>query len=249
VTTLAGACAVVTGGSSGIGLATAQLLRARGAEVCLLAHDRARLEAAAREVGADPLSADLGDSDDTERAAARLVDLRPDVVVHCAGVGLQQAPDRTRPEELRRLLEVNLVAATTLTAAVLPAMEARGTGHLVFVTSVAGRLGVGDEPAYSATKAALDAYATSVAAHCRPRGIRVTTVVPGVVDTAFFTRRGAPYARRFPRPVPAALVAARLVAGVEHDRTEVVVPRWLRAAMWVRTIAPGAYAAGAARWG
>jgi short-subunit dehydrogenase len=249
VTTLAGARAVVTGGSSGIGLATSRLLRARGAQVCLLAHDPARLEAAAREVDADALSADLADPDDTARAAARLAHLRPDVVVHCAGVGLRRPAERTRPEELRRLLEVNLVAAATLTAAVLPAMEARGTGHLVFVTSVAGRLGVGDEPAYSATKAALDAYATSVAARGGPRGIRVTTVVPGVVDTAFFTRRGTPYARRFPRPVPAALVAARLVDAVEHDRTEVVVPRWLRAAMWVRAIAPGAYAAGAARWG
>lgn len=249
MTSLAGARAVVTGGSSGIGLATARLLRERGTELVLLAHDPTRLETAVREVGAEPLAADLADPDDSARVAARLAQLRPDLVVHCAGVGLERAAERTSPEEVRRLLEVNLVAATTITAAVLPVMQARGSGHLVFVTSLAGRLGVAGEPAYSATKAALDAYATSVAAHCRPRGIRVTTVVPGVVDTPFFTRRGTPYGRRLPRPVPAALVAARLVDAVEHDRTEVVVPRWLRAALWVRALAPGAYAAGAARWG
>jgi short-subunit dehydrogenase len=249
VTSLDGARTVVTGGSSGIGLATARLLRARGCAVCLVAHDRSRLEAAASELGADHVRADLADPAEAQHAGTRVAAYRPDVLVHCAGVGLERPPEGTTAEEVHRLLEVNVVAAMTLTAAVLPAMQARRSGHLVFVTSVAGRLGVAGEAAYSASKAALDAYATSVAAGGRPRGIRVTTVVPGVVDTPFFARRDAPYGRRFPRPVPATLVAERLVAAVERDRAEVVVPRWLRAALWVRAVAPGPYAAGAARWG
>lgn len=249
MTSLPGSRAVVTGGSSGIGLATARLLRARGAAVTLLARDADRLEAAAAEVGADVVRADLADPTESERAAHEVAQRRPDVLVHCAGVGLLRVADRTTTGQVRHTLEVNFVAATTLTAAVLPGMAERRGGHLVFVTSVAGRLGVADEPVYSATKAALDAYASSLAAHGRALGIRVTTVVPGVVDTPFFTRRGAPYARRFPRPVPAVLVASRLLEAVEHDRVEVVVPRWLRGALWVRVVVPGAYTAAAARWG
>jgi short-subunit dehydrogenase len=150
---------------------------------------------------------------------------------------------------LERLLAVNLRAPVLLTGAVLPGMRAAGAGHLVFVTSIAGRLGVAGESAYAASKGALDAYAASLAAELGGTGVRVTTVVPGVVDTAFFRSRNVGYGRRFPRPVPAARVAAALRRAVQQDRAEVVVPAWLRLPIAVRALAPGTYARSAGRWG
>lgn len=246
---LAGAHAVVTGGSSGIGLATARRLRAAGARVTVVARDPQRLDRAAAGMSATPRVADLADAADLADLAGELRSQVPDVLVLAAGTGLAEAAERTGVGTTRALLALNVEAPMALTAAVLPGMRRRGGGHLVFVGSVAGALGVAGESVYAASKAALETYAASVDAEVRRHGIRVTTLVPGVVDTAFFARRGAPYARRFPRPVAAELVAERLVDAIEHDRREVVVPRWLRLPIAVRALAPGSYARAAGRWG
>jgi short-subunit dehydrogenase len=111
-------------------------------------------------------------------------------------------------------------------------------GHLVFVTSIAGRMGVADEAVYSASKAGLSTFADAIRLAHAPDGIGVSVVVPGVVDTKFFDRRGRPYDRRSPRPVPAAKVAAALVAAVEHNRPEVFVPAWLRFPARLNGLAP-----------
>lgn len=250
MTQLVGSRSVVTGGSSGIGLATAQALARAGSRVDVVGRDAARLRAAAADTGGEALQVDLAAAAQRAGLAERLAARPPDILVHNAGRGL--VADATAPdtgEGLTALLETNVRAPVELTAAVLPAMMARGRGHLVFVGSIAGALGVAHESAYAASKAALMTYAAGLAAEVRSRGVVVTVVIPGVVDTPFFERRGAPYDRVFPRPVPAALVAERLVEAVLHDRAAVVVPRWLHLPIALRALTPGLYLRLAARLG
>jgi short-subunit dehydrogenase len=166
----------------------------------------------------------------------------PDILVNNAGVGHVGTADSLSDAELDTLVAVNLRAPLALTRAVLPAMLARRSGHLVFVTSIAGLLGVARESGYAAVKAALQVYADSLRTEVVSSGVGVTTVVPGVVDTAFFDRRGAAYARRFPRLISADTVAAALVRGIERNRAEVIVPRWLRVPVAIRALAPSLYA-------
>jgi short-subunit dehydrogenase len=250
VTRLAGAHVLVTGATSGIGRATAFALAGRGARLTLTGRDVERLAELAHAVGGRAVPADLADPQDTARLAeAAAADGVPDVVVLNAGIGHVAPAGQTGQATLERLLRTNLAAPAQLTAALLPGLCARGSGHLVFVTSIAAHLGVPEESAYAATKAGLAAYAASLRDELAPAGVLVSTVAPGIVDTEFFARRGAPYRRRFPRPMPASRVAAEVVACIEKNRAEVVVPRWLRLPIVLRTAAPDLYARLARRWG
>jgi short-subunit dehydrogenase len=111
----------------------------------------------------------------------------------------------------------------------------------VFVTSIAGAVGVPGESVYSSTKAAVESFAVVLREELRRDGVGVSTVLPGVVDTAFFERRGAPYDRRFPRPMPPARVARAVVGALESGRGRTVVPRWLSFPAWLSAAAPGTY--------
>lgn len=246
---LRGARAVVTGASAGIGRETALELARRGCALMLVARDRTRLQALADATGGQVAPCDLADDAALGGLVERILDAGvPDVVVNNAGIGLFGSAADLTDEALRRLLAVNVAAPLRLTSALLPDMLRRGSGHLVFVSSIAARLGVAREAAYAASKAALDVYAAGLAAELPRQGVRVTTVVPGAVDTEFFVRRGAAYARRFPPPISAERVARRLADAVEHDRSDVVVPGWLRVPIAVRALTPRLYTALAARF-
>jgi len=83
----------------------------------------------------------------------------------------------------------------------------------------------------------------------RDRGVAVSVIVPGVIDTPFFDRRGRPYGRARPAPIPAGRVAAAIVSALEHERPVVYVPGWLRFPAWLHGTAPGAFRVLAARFG
>jgi short-subunit dehydrogenase len=246
-----GAVALVTGASSGIGRATALALAQRGATVLLHGRNRAALDEVADRTGGTVLVEDLVEPGAGRRLADRALAAagRLDMVIANAGVGAAGS-FTTTPEDLpARLIAANLTAPIELARAVLPGMLAQGRGSIVFVTSIAGRTGVAGEAVYAATKAGLDAFAESLRLELHGTGVRVGVLVPGVVATDFFTRRGRPYGRRRPRPLSPHAAAVRIVRLVETGRAEVYLPGWLRLPVAVRAVTPGLYRRLAARFG
>lgn len=249
MTALQGTTVLLTGASSGIGEATAQALAARGARLLLTGRDLSRLSATADRVGGVAFAADLAEESSVAALADWAVRQGPArVVVHNAGTGLLAAAGEATPGQLEQLWAVNVTAPISLTQLLLPVLREH-CGHLVFVTSIAGLVGAPRESAYAASKAALQAYARSLRAELAPAGVTVTTFAPGVVATPFFERRGRAYERRFPRPMPVARVAEALADAISADRSEVVVPRWLRLPVLLQASAPGLYHRLSRRWG
>lgn len=241
---LAGAVVVVTGASSGIGAATAGLLLARGARVVAVGRDESALS---RLGPADRLAAcavDVRNVGHAEQVVAAGLDRwgRIDGVIANAGVGHAGDFASTPPERIEELVDVNVRAPMLLTRAALPALV-DSRGGLVFVSSIAGAVPVSGEAAYSFSKHALEAFADSLRPELRGSGVRVTTVRPGVVATAFFDRRGAAYDRRLPRPVGAERVAEAVVDALQSGRMRVTVPRWLGIPAALRRRAPVVYRA------
>jgi short-subunit dehydrogenase len=252
---LRGAVALVTGGSSGIGEVTARLLADAGALVLVAGRDAHRLAAVARSTSGIALTADLAAADgpaalaDAAQQAAAERGGTVDILVNNAGLGWCGPVIEMPGDKLAELVAVNLTAPMQLTRLLLPGMIARGRGQIVFVSSIAGRTGVRGEAAYAATKAALGLFAESLGYELDGQGVRVSVVVPGVIDTPFFERRGMPYRRRHPGPQPARRVAGAILAALERDREVMFVPSWMKLPAWLHDAAPGAFRALAARWG
>jgi short-subunit dehydrogenase len=252
---LDGAVVVVSGASRGIGRATAELLTARGARVVAVGRDAAALRDLAAGTGATTVATDLRDAQAAEGVVREALELhgRLDGVVANAGIGHAGPIVGMTAEQVAALVDVNVRATMLMAWAGAVAFgdqtaagDRRGRG-LVFVTSIAGAVGVPGETVYSATKAAVESFAATLREELRPEGVRVSTVVPGVVDTEFFARRGAPYARRFPRPLPPERIAGAVVRALEVGTPRQVVPRWLALPAWLAAAAPGPYRALARR--
>jgi NADP-dependent 3-hydroxy acid dehydrogenase YdfG len=233
-----GSVALVTGASSGIGREVSRRLAAAGAKV--LAHGRDA--AALAELDATPLIVDLAE----RGAGARLAEAalaaagRVDIMVANAGLGWAGPFQEMPPHAAETLLAVNLAAPMELTRALLPSFGDR-PGYLIYVSSIAGRMGVAGEAVYSATKAGLDAFAESLRFELHDRPLRVGVVVPGVVDTSYFERRGRPYDRRSPRPIPPGRVADLIVGMIRRGGAEAYSPGWLRLPVAVRGTLPSVY--------
>lgn len=227
---------LVTGGSSGIGAATVAAFTDRGCHVVAVGRDTGSLAELARRTGATTCAIDLTAPDGTDRVLAAAGEV--DVLVAAAGAGWAGRFPGMTAAQVDTLVRINVLAPIHLSRAVLPDMLRRAGGHLVFVSSIAGHMAVADEAVYSATKAAVNAFAASVRHEAAPYGIGVSVVAPGAVDTAFFQWRGTPYPRRYPRAVSPDTVARRILHAVERGHSEVFVPRWLRFPARLRGAAP-----------
>ena len=188
---LEGRTAVVTGGSRGIGRATAEKLAGSGARVALLARGRAELEAAARAIGNDAVAipCDVTRRDSVTRVAARIVDElggAPDVLINAAGAFQLERIDETTPAQFSAIIEANLVAPFVVTRTFLPEMRSRGRGHVVSVGSAADRAIYPENGAYAASKFGLRALHAVLREELRGSGVRSTLVSPGPTDTALW---------------------------------------------------------------
>lgn len=183
---LHGRVAVVTGGSSGIGAATGSALAAEGARVVLAARGRDRLTAVAGEIGAIAVAADLA----TERGVEALVEatrgLGPvDILVNNVGVARYGPFESLSVDDYDWMMNTNMRSTFLCTRAFLPAMLERGRGDVVFIASVAGLKGFPNESVYCATKFAQVGFAQALDHETRERGVKVSVVAPGGVNTNF----------------------------------------------------------------
>jgi NAD(P)-dependent dehydrogenase (short-subunit alcohol dehydrogenase family) len=240
---LAGRVVLVTGASRGIGAATCRALTARGAVVVAAGRDE---KALAEVAAASTVVADVADPAAAGALVAAAVDRhgRLDAVVANAGIGWAGEFAAMDPATITELVDVNLRAPILLARAALPVL--RRPGALVFVTSIAGLVGVPGETVYSVTKAGLETFATLLREEVE--GVTVSTVAPGAVATGFFDTRGVPYDRRLPRPVRPERIAAAVVDALATGRDRQVQPRWLALPARLSATMPKTYRALARRF-
>jgi dehydrogenase/reductase SDR family member 7B len=248
-----GRVAWITGASSGIGEALALRLAERGARVILSARRRERLEAVAARCGTGRAAVLPVDAADTASLAGKAAEAetiwgRVDLLVNNAGVSQRSLFVETDPAVMRRLLEIDLLAPILLTRAVLPSMVERRSGHIVFVSSLVGKVGTPLRTIYSASKHGLQGLGEALRAEVARHGIGVTLAVPGFVRTevslAALHADGVPHGVMDPgqdQGITAEACAAAVVAAIERGRREVLVGMGGRGtlALVLRALAPG----------
>ena len=192
--------ALVTGGAGGIGSAIARDLASMGAAVGLLDVDRDGVRAVAASLErATGVAVDLTRSADIDAAVDRVVaELGPvDVFISNAGWDKIEPFVESQPETWDRLIAVNLRPAIQLTHRLLPEMQARGWGRLVYVSSDAARVGSSGEAVYAACKAGLIGFAKTIAREAARQGVTSNVVCPGPTDTALLAEVTAGNERLF----------------------------------------------------
>jgi NAD(P)-dependent dehydrogenase (short-subunit alcohol dehydrogenase family) len=192
----------ITGASSGFGRIWATAALKRGDRVAATARNLLTLEDLSREYGDSllPIELDVTDRAGDFAAIAEAHDLfgRIDVVVNNAGYGQLGCVEELSEQEARVQFDTNFFGALWITQAALPYLRARGCGHIIQVSSVAGLVSLPDISVYAASKYALEALSESLAHEVKPFGIHVTLIEPGGFATDF-----QPRSAKFAKPIPA----------------------------------------------
>lgn len=241
---LAGSTVLLTGASGGLGRAIAHALDARGARVLLSGRREEALEEVVAQLGerAEVLVADLA-----EPGAALVLAERAgavDALVANAALPASGSVEDFTHEEIDRAIDVNLRAPVQLTRALLPGMIERHRGHLVFVSSLAGKVASRGSAIYSGTKFGLRGFASGVREDLHGTGVGVTVVFPSfIAGVGMYADTGVQLPRGVSLP-SAQDVAAAVVRGIEDRRREIdVAPLSLRAGVLASSLAPRATAA------
>jgi 3-oxoacyl-[acyl-carrier protein] reductase len=196
-TPIAGQIALVTGGSRGIGLAVARRLGSMGAKVAICARDPKKLNESAAALRAEgiavlPVPADVSNAGDIARLVEQVErSLGPlDIVVNNAGIGVFGPGQDASEEDWDRVLGTNLKGVFLMCRAVAPGMIRRKTGHIINISSLAGKNAFANGAVYCASKWGLQGFSFCLAEDLRAHGIRVSVVCPGSVLTEFGPHSG-----------------------------------------------------------
>jgi len=203
---LDGRVAIVTGASSGLGAAIARGLAGLGARVAVVARRPDRLAALATEIAGCAVVGDLADPGQLGAVVPAVVEQLgpPEILINAAGNRFgTAAAESESPDDIRRTLDLNLVAPMLLAQAVFPHMRDIGRGSIVHISSISGRVGIPGIPqaSYAASKAGLSGLTTELAVQWARHSIRVNTVAPGffrseITDSLYDSERGGAYLRR-----------------------------------------------------
>jgi len=236
---LVGGNVLITGATGGIGHAIARAFGARGAKVLLTGRRAEVLADLAAEISAGALAIDLSSRTEVERLAAEAVAAELDVFVANAALPASGVLTELTQEQIDRMLEVNLRAPIALARAIAPGMVERGRGHMVFVSSLAGKAASPASSLYSATKFGLRGFALGLREDLVPHGVGVSTILPGFVRGAgMFADAGITLPRGVGTRTPEQ-VAAAVIEAVERNRAErEVAPAGLRLGTAIASLAP-----------
>ena len=243
-----GLTALVTGASSGIGRLLALRFSHEGARVALVARRAAELESLAagiRAAGSEALAlpCDVSDLVSVEQACTQAIARfgAIDLLVNNAGYGHHRAFLEWDLADMERMMRVNYLGTLYFTRLLLPQMVEHRRGWIVFMASVAGRIGTPEEAAYAATKFAMVGLAEALSIELEDAGIHVLTVCPGVIRTPFFDaealERMPPVARR--RFVEPEKLVEAILKALARGKRELTYPRSISVAYLVKALAPG----------
>lgn len=252
-----GAAVVVTGGSSGIGLATAKAFAAEGADVGIVARDPGRLARAADEVRAvartgrkvEAFSADVSVAGRAEEAIGHMTEagIAPDILVNSAGIIHPGRFEEMDAEVFEFSMRSGYFSAVHPTRAAVRGMVERGRGHIVNVSSVAGFLGIYGYTAYSPVKYAVIGFSEALRFEMKPHGIHVSVVCPPDTDTpglAYEKRLRPPETDRVAgniRPVSAERVARAILGGVSKRQHMIIPDFQSRSYRLLKALVPGLF--------
>lgn len=239
---------VLTGASAGIGEATARALGREGLRLVIAARRLDRLERLAEQLPTEvlPVRCDVSLKKDLRALVKATEDRfgRCDILINNAGIPGGGRFADVEDTYLEQLIQTNLVSVVRATKLFLPMLEA-SDGHVVNIASLAGRYAVPGGAVYSATKHAVVAMSEALYHELHPRGVMVTVINPGLVETEAFPQSGIKDEKVFGRFVMTPDRIAEAIVKVLRRRTgpEVSVPRWLAAGQAFRLLTPGIYRA------
>ncbi len=264
----AGRSAIVTGGASGIGRAIGAALVGQGAHVVLADVDRDLADLVADELsrtvgGGGSVRAatlDVRHRDAVHDLVDEVADRHGslDLMVNNAGIALGGRSHQIPPEHWDRILDVNLRGVVHGVEAAYPRMVAQGHGHIVNVASMAGLAPTPMTLAYTTTKHAVVGLSTTLRPEAARRGVRVTVVCPGAIETPILDKaspadlpaqpEGTLTSRQFldmmrMRPMPADRFAAQALRGIQRNKAIVIVPRSGKGLWYLQRLSPGAVSA------
>jgi len=238
--TLAGSTALVTGATGGIGDAIARALGGRGARLLVSGRREPELTQLAGAVRGTAIVCDLSVGSEVDRLGEAALEADVDVLVANAALPASGLLSELTQGQVNRMLDVNLRAPIELARVLAPAMAARGRGHLVFVSSISGKVASPASSMYNATKFGLRGFAFGLREDLRGSGVGVSVIAPGFIrDAGMFAKTAVKLppgvGTRTPQDVADAVVRA-----IEHNRAEVdVAPLGLRAGAAFGSVAPG----------
>lgn len=227
----------ITGASSGIGEALVKRLSETGAKIVLSARRGEELERVKRENGLTDsnslcLPLDLSDSENLKRFPNHVIEKfgRIDILINNGGVSQRSLAHETDLETYRTIMDVNFFGTIALTLAVLPYFRERRSGHIVSVSSVAGKFGVPYRTGYSSAKAALTGFFEALRAENTSGGIRVTLVYPGFIRTKISENALNGQGKSFGLPnlktkatISAEECAQRILKAIQNEKLEVQI--------------------------
>jgi len=245
----------ITGASDGIGKQLAIELAACGAVVVGCGRSRDRLVETLKEVRKfSPkslmIACDIGDAEQVHGMMKKvLADFgRIDILINNAGIGMRKPFVDTPVETIEAVMRTNYLGAVYCTHEVLPAMIARGSGHIVNISSGAGKIGTLNMAAYCASKFAMNGWSESLYHELKPLGVNVSVVCPGPVSTQFSHEFEDSEPKSPPQLfINVAAVSRAVMRAIENNQFEVVMPRWLALMCALKRFAPGLFRAIALR--